>query len=408
MSASKKFLLKSTVFVSTLFFAVTLPSPEAFSAGIKLIYRYQQPERHLPDVLNCRSYIYTDGTTAYMLLDSDTVPVIVMDISNPRIIKKISDYFSENDTIWKSMPDAFKGSGIRQIRSMGIGDFGEKRLAFITTSRSIQMLDCTDPHNMFNMGTNPKYNGPDWSGPTNVKVKSPYIFITNSSGFRIFKYSKSAQLKGSAPYELVADAKPGYSSAYSLDFEFSKDGRYIYLAGFFGLDAYDIAYINNPVHVFRYDKINFPYKAGNKGICVKVDKNLLFLGTYRDLRIFDITNPAAPKPLKDDNDKDVIYPMSGPVLDIALYGKYVFLYYGPHDRASDDTRGEMGLEIADISDPRSPKVVDSFSLGSDKRFPDDVKQKMALAPERGIAILGADTFYVLDVKDYINEKNQSN
>jgi hypothetical protein len=399
MSRYKKFLLKSAVFVSALFFTITLTPSEAL-AEIKLIYRYNEPAREqgVPYTIA----ISPVGTTVYILLYSDIRPFIVMDVSDPHNIKKINEYSMEKDTIWQSKPASVRSSGIWQTGGdMDIGDFEGRKLAFITTSASIQVLDCTDPYNMFSLGTNPDYAGMEWGGERMVEVKSPYIFVSNSGGFRIFEYSTLAASEGKAPYEHVADVGPGYTPGYSLDFEFSKDGRYLYLSGFFGLDAYDITYINKPVLVFEYGNINSPYKSGNKGISVKADKNLLFLGTSRDLRIFDISNPAIPKPLKDDNNKDTLYPTLGPVLDIALYGKYVFLFYGPIEDEKPAKPQDIGLEIVDISDPRLPEFIDAFILGPATRFRYNPKQKMALVPEAGLAILGSDTFYILDVSDYI-------
>jgi len=390
--------------IFAIIFVITLITPEVFAAGIKLIYRCSEPHGYGYDGVPYTLDISVDGTTAYILLYSDIRPFIVLDVSDPHNIKKIGEYRKEKDAIWQSKPGPIKSEGVWQVGDMGIGDFEGKKLAFITTTRGIQVLDCTDPYNMFSMGTNPDYAGMKLEGLAMVEVRSPYIFISNSGGFRIFKYSTSAATRGKAPFELIADVNPQYSTQFIVEFEFSRDKRYLYAAGFFGLDAYNITNINKPARIFRYENINFPYKAGNKGTRLKRSKKKLFLGTARDLRIFDISDPAIPKPFKDDNDKDVIYPTLGPVLDIAIHGKYAFLFYGPIENEQTKPQ-DLGLEIVDISDPRLPKFADAFSLGPATRYHYNERQKMALVPKSGVAILGSDTFYILDVKDYINEKN---
>jgi hypothetical protein len=404
MNIQNRSLLKHiAVKILVIIFTITLIAPEAL-AEIKLLYREKNcglfTEQSLWYDQPCPLDIYADGTTVYILMYSDGEPFIVLDVSDPHNIKKIGEYHKEKDAVWQAMPDSVKGSGIWQVHDMDMGDFESRRLAFIKTTESLQVLDCTDPGNIFSLGCRPGCAIPPGSGSAMVEVKSPYVFISFGSGCRIFKYSALAASEGKAPYEFVADVNPGYSSQYSFDFELSRDKQCLYVAGFFGLDAYTIANINKPAHIFRYENINFPYQAGNKGISVKADKNLLFLGTSRDLRIFDISNPAIPKPLKDDNNKDTLYPTLGPVLDIALYGKYAFLFYGPIEDKQTKPQ-DVGLEIVDISDPRLPEFADAFILGPAMRYHYNDKQKMALVPEAGLAILGSDTFYILDVSDYI-------
>jgi hypothetical protein len=341
----------------------------------------------------------------------------VWDITDPKNIRKIGQYDKAKDAIWQAKPDFIKYEegygnpkggggadygGYNQIRGMGIGNFEGRKLAFIRCAhQGIQVLDVTDPAHIFNMGGRPDLRKnievADNAGKR-IKVKGENIFRTYWDGFQIFRYSSVAALKNMGPYEYVSEIKRGGFGGAANDIKISEGNQYVYIAADNTMDVYDISNVWAPICIYTYNNIRRPYqKIENKGICVATGNNLLFLGTSKDLRIFDISDMRKIKTLTDAAGKEVIYPSSGSVLDIKIYKNYAFLYYGPTEVTKSSP--ETGLEIVDISDPREPKFVDAFILGKTDRT--DVARKMALIPKKGIVIIGVDAFYVLDVSDYI-------
>ena len=340
----------------------------------------------------------------------------VWDISEPSKIRKIGQYDKAKDAIWQAKPDFIKyeggygnpkgGSadygGFNQIWGMGIGDFGGKRLAFIRCAhQGIQVLDATDPARIFNMGGRPdlqkNIEAADNSG-MHIMVKGDNIFRSYWDGFQIFKYSSTAALRNMGPYEYVSEIRRGGFGGYVNDIKISKDGQYVYTAFDDYMEVYDISNIQAPKYTYTYSNIRHPYnKIKNKGVCVATGNKMLFLGISKDMRIFDISDMSKIRPLTDAAGKEVLYPSLGSVLDIKIYKNYALLYYGP----TEDTKSspETGLEIVDISDPREPKFVDEFVLG--KTDNTGYFRRMTLIAKKGILIVSADAFYILDVSDYV-------
>jgi hypothetical protein len=164
------------------------------------------------------------------------------------------------------------------------------------------------------------------------------------------------------------------------------------------MDVYNITDAKKPLMIYSYTRTRYPYTTEtNKGVSVKAYKNKLFFGTTKDVRFFDISNPAAPKPFKDSKGKEVMYPVTSSVLDMRAFKNYLFVYYGPIEKVAGQST-ETGVEVVDISNPQEPKFVESFLLGVTGRT--DYFRRLALISKKGILILSADAFYVFDVSSY--------
>jgi len=396
--------LRSSIIL--LILAVSFIFPADSHAGIKILSRFDG---------NRPVGIYVKDGLLYTLDRGKGFQV--WDISDLKNIRKIGQYDKAKDAIWQAKPDFIKYEGgygnpkggaygadyggFNQIWGMGMGTFGGKELAFIRCAhQGIQVLDATDPTRIFNMGGRPdlqkNIEAADNSG-MHIAVKGDNIFRSYWGGFQVFRYSPAAALKNMGPYEYVSEIREGPAGAAN-DIKISKDDHYMYIAGDNAMDVYGISNVRAPKIIYTYYNIRRPYqKIENKGICVATGNKLLFLGTSKDMRIFNISDMTKIKPLTDAAGKEIIYPSLGSVLDIKIYKNYAFLYYGP----TEDTKSsaETGLEIIDISDPREPKFVDAFVLGKADWM--EYFRKMALISKKGIIIVGADAFYILDVSDYV-------
>lgn len=349
--------------------------------------------------------IYVEGTTVYTL-DHQKGDFQAWDISDLGNVREIGCYDQKEDTVWQAKPDIIKfegyngnQGGICQVWAMDVGNFEGKKLAFIRAfHQGIQVLDITNPAYMFNMGGRPEY---DIEGTDKcIKIKGEYIFRAHWAGFQVLKYSPATALqKNGGPYEYISSA-----SASGRDFaraiEISKDSNYLYLARDSGVSVYDISDKAKPYETHTYSNTRYPYKTfDNKGISIAIHDTLLLFGTSKDLRIFDISDPATPKPYRGTAGNEVMYPTLGAILDMAVYGNYIFLLYGPAEGA--ESLNETGLEIVDISNPQEPKFIDAIILGNlTLKFG---PKNIVLVPEKKIAIIAADAFYVLDVSDYIKD-----
>jgi hypothetical protein len=359
--------------------------------------------------------VYVDGNVAYTFnlhfkYGKSYERFRAWDITDTEKVKQISYYDCSKDNIWKMKPEAVKfedysgnGGGISQTYYMGIGRFSGRVLAFLQPHhQGLQVLDVTDPENMYNMGGRPdipqSHYGNQLNIPGCIRVYGNYIFQTGKGGFLVFKYLPwmDRNSKTGGPYEFVA--MQGSSKGVSYDIELSKDGQYLYLAGTNSLEIYDISLIEKPRMVYEYRNIKYPYsKDKNEGVCVTVSGNILIFGTSKDVRFFDISDHNDIKPFEIKNGVKNIYPISGSLHDLAVHNDCLFVYY---------ENKTLNLEVIDISEPHKPKFIDTvFTNESYKPAQFYFFRKATLVPEKGIIVLTTGTRYcVLDINHYANTR----
>lgn len=162
---------------------------------------------------------------------------------------------------------------------------------------------------------------------TKVKVAGNFAYVLDTMGnLRVIDISDPAN-----PAEIGIYDSPG--DAQSVDIA----GNFVYIADFWsGLTVVDAS---NPSTLLQIG--SFVPRRFNKSVGVTGD--YMYIGERRNLRVFDVSDPAAPLETFD-------LQTNGEVEDIAISGHYAFL-----------ANEADGLQIMDIADPAAPVTVGSYA-----------------------------------------------
>lgn len=192
----------------------------------------------------------------------------------------------------------------------------------------------------------------DKSNPVEVgKLTTPSIisYVTVSGN-----YAYAINTNGLNIVNITNPSSPiitgSYSpSYYSVASSVAVSGDYVYLGVFNGFDILDITNPSSPRNVGEYRYLTSPGTYGD----VNVEGNYVYLSLsyyngIADLQIVDISDSSSPKLVgsyTDHSDRDMH--------DVAVLGNYAYLL-----------TGNKGLVILDVTNSSSPTFVSSYDIGN--------------------------------------------
>ncbi len=204
--------------------------------------------------------------------------------------------------------------------------------AYVSSAfRGVKILDISNPTNPVQVGL---INNDSGAEAVQLYVQGHYLYIAQKHyGVAVYDVSDPTNPQFWAACDSPTDSGPcGWPRAITAA------GDYAYVAdGGYGLVVLDVTQpISKIVGLAFYEHGNYPQSVALAGKYA-----LLGGGNPGGLRIYDVSNPAAPA-LVSEMGGDIV----GSVYNIAVQGNYAYL-----------TAKGFGLEVVDISNPASPTLV---------------------------------------------------
>ncbi|MBM3882835.1 MAG: hypothetical protein FJ387_24450 [Verrucomicrobia bacterium] len=294
---------------------------------------YRRGEDSFADVAVAGNFAFANGSNTEFGFE-------VIDISNPSNPQRVGGY----SRYFGSM--AFLGSH-----------------AYAADGTRFEVIDISDPAN------------PSLAGQCALTHGGYQIAVSEKYACRIAPWSGWIEI-----IDISDPAHPrsvgGYQLAGSVfDAPISISGSNVYVSWGGDLSVLDISNPANPQRI--------AFLAGSGGSRLAVSANLLVVGTgwntpdqgsTSGLRLFEISNPAAPRPLAT-----IATGQDSDATDIALSGNYIYLV------------NSRGFHAFDISNPLEPKRVGDYAVGQ--------TQASAVAGNYAYVADGWEGLQVLDVSD---------